>query len=775
MAAAALLAALAFFLSRKDWTDFALHSAAALVAASHAIITINPPAPDWLPHLLERPVSSVDLIGVIDDDPQLRDGTMWVFPVAIEGVQQTVDWHRASGIVEVRLKVATNAAPQSFAYGQRWHFFGLISARPSRGNSPPLTMRARPASSQFLGSGPHSKFYAWCLARRKTASAILGLGLREKDFPQELAMMRALILGERTDIDPGVLRAFQRTGTLHIVAISGSHVAVFFALITAILRAFGFSRMSWALFAAPVLIVYTTLAGLPSSAVRSCIMAIVFMSAPTLRRRTDGATALALSALLVLAVAPRDLFDPGFLLSFFAVGGLMLFYRPIFLWLTSWLPDPPPVEVVSRFSRFLRWGFRETAALFAVTLAAWLVSEPLIGMFFHIRSPVALLANIAVVPLAFFILVSGCLALVAGTFWPLAAEVFNHADRVFVRTMLWIVEKSSALPGAYQFVKSPPLYWVVVFYALLLLLFFARGRLRRLSAALAAVLLATWCGDYFLNCRASAEWLSPSESPVMFLDLPRDQDVLVNTGDDFCAPQIVRFLHSRGVDHLRALILTRPVGEVLGGATNLLAEVAADEIWVSSWRGRSKISDAFLEDCKRRGIAVRTLQRGDGGALAGGVRWEILHPQAGTKYHSAAGGGLVLRFARGPSAILFAGGGGEECERDVVTSQRDAGADVLLAGVEAKKSWGPAFLFAVHPRSIIFRPHSGPGDAEAALTVSPQTLRAEISPVHRDEYWRMNFPGADLFQSLEAIAAGISNHWKSRNDDWWRGEILPLE
>lgn len=772
LAAAAVLLTVSLPRATARWSSFALHLATFVLTMAHASLAAGPTSPSHVARHLTGPRAFVDVLCVIADEPQLRDGAQWAMPARVVAVRGAGSWVHAEGLVEVRWPLVADA-PEP-AYGQRWRFAGVLMRRTPRGSAPDLQLDVR-ATAAPAGLGPHSRFYAWCLRQRERASAILGAGLSHESFPRELDLMRALILGERADMEEDVRRAFARTGTLHIVAISGSHVAVFFSLIAAVLRATGRPRPRWVLTAAPVLVVYTFMAGLPPSAVRACIMAIVFLSAPMFRRRGDAATTLAVSALLVLAVSPRDLYDAGFLLSFLVVGGLFIFHGPVFDALARWIPHEPMRPDTGGWRKTVRGWTRESVSLVAATIAAWLVSEPLMAHLFNLNSPVALLANVAVVPLAYLMLLSGCLALVsgvvAGSLLPGLVELFNHAACVFAGAMLRVVDAAAAVPGGYQFVRSPPVGWIVVFYLLLLAVFFSRGRLRLLAALAGAALIAFWSGAHLLSRRAAVAWFHVGGSPVLFLDLPRDRDVLVNTGEDFFAPRVVRMLRQRGVDRLEVLLLTRPSADALGGAGALLDEIPVGEVLMPTTPGRSRVADAFLARCRERKVPVRLVARGDSGDLAGGVRWAALHPSRDAVYRSAADGGLFLRFSRGPAAVAFAGAGGPEFEGDLAACRCDADADVLLAGTKNRIAWSEDVFRLVNPRLTILPEPPGFG----APPLMPFIPAGERIDLPRDVAWRAVLPydvtasESTGFQWLEDAEALLSNPWKRARGPWWRG------
>jgi hypothetical protein len=174
-------------------------------------------------------------------------------------------------------------------------------------------------------------------------------------------------------------------------------------------------------------------------------------------------------------------------------------------------------------------------------------------------------------------------------------------------------------------------------------------------------------------------------------------------------------------------------------------------------------------------MPVRTLKRGDGGELSGGVRWEAVHPQAENKYRSASEGGVILRFTRGPASIAFAGGGGPECEREVASWARDVDADVLLAGAKTKEEWGAGFVNSFHPRTIVMPKPVTVGE-EAADRAAPRgSVGVERFLVPRDQLWTMVFPDEKKFQGLEILESVFSNDWNLRTNAWWRGRTVPLE
>jgi competence protein ComEC len=219
------------------------------------------------------------------------------------------------------------------------------------------------------------------------------------------------------------------------------------------LRSLRIARQRWILFLAPVLIGYTLATGASGSAVRACVMGIAYFLAPFLGRKSDVYSAIALSALLILSVDPAQFYDIGCILSFVVVAGLILLYpyaeipfRGLFR--TDPMISPRVASLAPSWSsRVIQWTGRYLCSLTAVSVAAWLTSLPLTAYLFGRFSPVALVCNIVVIPLNFFIVLSGCLAIVIGPCVSWVADIFNHASLLLMYVTVRIMELLMEIPG----------------------------------------------------------------------------------------------------------------------------------------------------------------------------------------------------------------------------------------------------------------------------------------------------------------------------------------
>ena len=704
LGAGAALLAVAGMLARHAAGSLLTGMAVFLAGWLNVSLAAKDPSPRTLPDLMERDREQVELIGMVTGDSIItaarREGQVICrFSLRVEGLHRRTTWERARGTVAVFWR-KDEGVPEP-RYGERWVWRGLLERRPrfENGNGGAVCMMTPdPDGGRMLSAGHGWKFVAWCLDQRRACFAMLGLGLERS--PDVAALLRTLLLGYRQELSPQLLQAFSTTGTLHIISISGLHVGIMVVLITALLKALGRPRPHWALYLAPALLVYSISTGLSASTVRATLMAMIFWAGPFFRRRPDGLSALALSAILILAFAPLQLVDLGFVFSYSAVAALMMWYP---IWVSPFaarLRADPWAPPESRRRRILRQLVLYVVSMLLTTAAVWITTTPLSARFFNLVAPMALPSNLLVIPLSFVVLVTGVLTVLFGALSAWMAEVFNHANRVFTSVMLESIEWFASWRGGYTYVPTPPVWFVAAWFGWMALLRMAR---RRAGIALAGI-LALGAGWAWLrhSDSAHADVLDVGQGQAVFLNLPGPRDVLVDTGPRFSSRDLLRHLRRHGVNRLHALVLTHGDTEHIGGTAAVLDAVPVDEIWCAAHLGRSPAYRDLLADIRRRGIPLRTLSRGDRGVFPGGLEWEALHPPADRTYRRSDEASLVLRVGREATALLIMGGADGGVEQDLVAQPLDLGATVLVTGDHgAEGTCRPEWLDRVRPAAAV--------------------------------------------------------------------------
>lgn len=413
----------------------------------------------------------LEVLGVVSAEPDARPHpsgfTVWRFPMALQASRfgEGSEWVPDSGTI--RVSWATRSGPRP-RFGDLWRMHVTPDpAAPfvSRHAAERPALRAGFGDARLMARGLGNPVVEWCLRCRRHAADALA---RDIQGQPGTSILHALLLGYRSDIPRPVRADFAATGTTHIIAISGLNVGLVAATLIVGLAACGISRERWLIGLAPILVVYTIGTGLSASALRACLMALAFFAAPALGRKPDFASALGLAAVVILAAEPGQLYDVGFILSFVAVLGLIVLYPPLNrIGHRLHRPDPWQIEPELLPRRLVRTAIRHAWSLLAASLAAWLVTAPVIAACFGSLSLIGVLTNFIAVPLSFLIVLGGCLSIFFSACWPPLGIPFNHANLTMVDALTGSMHVLAGIPFAAVDTPPPPAWGIALWYVAL--------------------------------------------------------------------------------------------------------------------------------------------------------------------------------------------------------------------------------------------------------------------------------------------------------------------
>ncbi len=298
---------------------------------------------------------------------------------------------------------------------------------------------------------PPLAYYQFCARSAARFEGILGHGIAAKR-PELAALLRAMMLGETSELSAEQRTLFMQSGTMHLFAISGLNIAVISGAIQAVLLLLRLPP--WARFGIGIglLWLFVDITGAAPSAVRAFIMAAFLQAAFVVRRPANPLAALVASALLVLLISPLQLFSASFLMSYGIVTALLLLGLPLSeAWLARTAPwRDLPESTWERWQRVTAAAWRWTVTAVAIGAATTLVSLVTSVQFFGLLTPGALLANLALIPAAMAATLGGFASLVGGLcgLAPVAA-LCNHASALVLFLIEWLVRQSVRLPGAF--------------------------------------------------------------------------------------------------------------------------------------------------------------------------------------------------------------------------------------------------------------------------------------------------------------------------------------
>jgi len=517
--------------------------------------------------------------------------------------------------------------------------------------------------------------------------------------PSTNSFLRGLLLGEQSAIPEEIKESFVRTGTAHVLAISGLNIGIVAAFFYFLFRRLlGFSeflllktnvpKLAAGLSVIPVLF-YTLIAGAGVSVQRAFIMTVAYIAALLVNRERDLYHATALAALVIIIIQPPALFGASFQLSFMSVLGIV-FLAPKIL---SLLPqqdyllqklEPP----------WWRKAKHHLLIFMVVTFSAMLATGPLVAYYFSLFSFSGLVANLLIVPLAgFLIVVLGLIGVLLIPFSSFIAGFVFSLSGLLSDISIRIADFLANIPWTSFLIPTPSLTTVFLFYFIILVLFCWKfyGWPKKIILIAATLLVA----NYFY-C------LAPLKSPglfITFIDVGQGDSALIrfpegktmlidgggfpngdfDTGKNIVAP----FLLGQGILRIDYLVLSHPHPDHFDGLIYLAKNFSIKEFWTN----KDKIDDPhFLELEKilaQKKIVVRKLSGASPRLLIQKVNIDVLHPPPA---YSGSGKGkderrnnqsLVIKFAYGNSGVLFSGDIGIEAENMLLKSGKDLSADVL--------------------------------------------------------------------------------------------------
>jgi competence protein ComEC len=558
-------------------------------------------------------------------------------------------WHSASG----RLLVLVSGEVKGLRAGEPVEGAGLLGSI-----SGPLNPGETDARERWRGRGVRLRLsidepaglwrdptgsiwplsYATGYLRQKS-NDILVSGLN----PEIAPLAAALLLGRREKVDPDDNDAFARTGTMHLLAISGLHLqALAWTLWWFGVRFLGLSRKPAFWVVILLTVSYAALVGFMPSVVRSAAMT-TFASLAGLRDRyTRAGNMLSLAALATLAWNPSDLFDVGCQLSFLGVAALV-WGVPIADRLINPWPEDPLDALERRYEpiwrRALRWP--RTWLLEGITLSTvvWLVGLPLAALRFHLVSPISILLNLPLVPITSLALMAAGLSLLLSIVWPPLATPASWLCALLMKWTQSVVRWGAAQNWGHMFTPGPSLSWVLVFYGLLSLSLIAgaaRWRVRwglRLGLLIWVVVgLASAFGPAPRPSSLEGDVLAVGHGLSIVIRSPDGHTLLYDCGkmgDPHVGRRLIApALWARGVRRIDVLALSHADSDHFNALPDLLDRFPVGEVRIPPGFGGAANPEAvrLLGTVRARGVPVRTLVAGDRLDLGRGTDVEVLHP-----------------------------------------------------------------------------------------------------------------------------------------------------
>lgn len=454
---------------------------------------------------------------------------------------------------------------------------------------------------------------------------------------------------------------FSVTGTAHLIAVSGSHLAIVGFVIESALQKTRLSRGLQRGLLMLALIAYAVFTGASPSAVRACCMVAATLVANGAGRRRHGLSALFLTMAIFVLLRPTVLFEMGFELSCASVFAILCFC-PYATYALGELGMPSGV-----------------ASVLSVTLCSQLATLPVTIPAFGTFSLIAPLANAVIGPVISVLLASS-VVLAPCSLVPLLSHGTIVVPMIVARCALFFEQLFAAVPGASVSVPpDTPLVYVVPFALAVLLVWWPRPRARSMAAGLVCLMLAAGVPYIY--------WDRCAPPSVTVLDVGQADAILVRQGgtvalvDCGLDERVVSALVRNNVHHIDAVFVTHWDEDHWGGLPDVLDRFSVGTIAVAA----DALDGAPAEVLNRPGVTYRQVARGDTvdiGAFRARVMWPFDTVDGEGNEDSLV---LLLSYAQeGKSLrVLLTGDAELDQEREFVQEVGDI--DVLKLGHHGSK------------------------------------------------------------------------------------------
>ena len=509
---------------------------------------------------------------------------------------------------------------------------------------------------------------------RSFLSEHLRIGLEDRF--QTHSLLSSMILGVHGDSLMEVREYFRDTGTLHLFAVSGLNMTMLGAMVAATFRLAGIRGRLAELAVFLVVMSYAIATGLGASSLRAVLMGCVVLVGRWISRPALLINSLGAAALISMIENTNAVFRIGFQLSFGLVLGLALFGRPVSNAMSRLVsPDelvPRPLWKDWQWRRIRVW--KPVAVAIAASIGSWISVLPWSVFLMHQITPIAMLVNLVVVPIAFVNLALGFASLLCAPLLGLE-RYMGPGDDVF----RGVVTRVNAGNG-----------WIV-------------DRLLAIVKSASKVPYGNvWVGDPF-HKRPDFVVFDVGDGGAMLLNDGRYSWLLDCGSVVFAKSVVVPAMQGYGVGGIAGLILSHGDSAHLGGVDFLDARTRICSVLHSCLKDRSPAWRKFEQKRMSDGKPVIPMVAGDVLATGDGSRVEVLYPPAGLRAALADDKCLVLRWRTRFGSVLYTADSGFTAERWMLEHQRSSlQSDIWVRGVhESDFSGTDDFVNAIQPRLIV--------------------------------------------------------------------------
>ena len=684
--------------------------------------------------------------------PLKRVGGLCLFTLDVESIFLPPEAARAGGWREVSGKVSVRALGEpTYDHGWRLEVRAPIRAVPAPGE-PGSPAYARYLRLQGMRASmtlrPGSVVHAVPPGRAAVGPALdrVRLAIRSRlreTMPGPNAtlysdVVASIVFGvSNAPLPQPIVDDFRRTGTIHVLVVSGAQVSLLAAALVFLCRGRRRHIGLWhVLLILPVLVVFCAVVGYGAPVRRALSVCVLLLLAVVSRRDYDPYTALAVAAFIMLAMDPLSVESVSAQLSFAAAFGV-IYFQPR----RRAAPDAPPLW--KRILAFCLYG----------STGAWLMTLPLTAHHFSSFPTLAPLINLLVLPLVAILVPTGMIASLLSFLLPAAAIAVNHLNRVLADLILGCVHFGAGLPFAFERNVHMPAHAVALWYVVLIGgVGLARWRLREhlqprklIPAALVVLaVLALWYALSLPPGHLTFTMLDVGDGECLVVQSPSGRTMMIDAGQrtmrgetDVARRVVLPYLMARHIARLDHLVITHPDADHVNALADVLDEVPVGEILEAQMGGSTHAYQRYEQTAEALRIPRHPVRRGHTIDLGRGAVAAVLSPgpvMLPDPEGTANNNSIVLKLLYGDVSFLLTGDLEFEGEEGAMSAPVKLDATILKVGHHGgSAASSPAFLARVHPRVALIScsnafglDHPSPEVLGRLRTIGAQVYRTDV-------------------------------------------------
>jgi competence protein ComEC len=506
------------------------------------------------------------------------------------------------------------------------------------------------------------------------------------------AVVEALLLGERSRMDPSITQSLQKSGIYHLFAISGAHIAIISFFLFSLLKLSRVPKRLSYLLVIVFLVFYAFLVEGRPSVMRATIMAVAFLLGKLIWKNVNLINTISISAFILLVFNPFSLFNIGFQLTFAATFSIILFFPRII----KYFPRLP-----------LR-----ISEIFVLSLTAQLGVFPFIASSFNRVTFSSLVLNYAALPLVGLIMAGGFIFLPLSFTSSFLAQLLAKGLESFINLLI----SCSHLFDRFSFVSyrlPTPHLITIIGYFLFLLLLLLPSRVKRQKLALGfcflvffAVLISYPFPSLSKNLKLT--FIDVGQGESILVEFPGHKKMLIDGGGypqgtfDVGEQVVSPFLWKKGIKRIDYLVLTHAHPDHLNGLRAVARNFKIGEYWETFSPLESEPYTEFKESLSSS-VSRKRLFRGHS-QQEKKVKIDVLYPEKGEPYVQTISNdhSLVLRLSYNQISFLLTGDISQDAEKKIIESPGQIKSQVLKSPHHGSlSSSSEAFLDRASPEIVV--------------------------------------------------------------------------